>query len=357
MREELYISLEKLSNKDISDTEIVILLSLNGLMVGDFTRNCINYTVLGYAIFGRKINQSEKDILKKYFQKLIDKEIIELVEPIDKSTNLCNVEQVFVNVQQDNSNKEYYVCITKTELHKMMNVSDKIDNYKLVRLFLWYINSLHKGNQVDEKYKSKIGYMPQSYLSSMAGINLKTLYKYDAILQEYQLLYIVNHKIQYSNAIDIPKITNTYSRYEDKYLCDEYAANVKSRCYSKKDLDTKVFKQTYSQKLLQYQSGKSYPLEELDKINQYVELYNSEIDKNLRKGNKIDNTLLKEDIKKMSFQSNNESYNCNLVNELLEDMFEVEDDTYKDSNERSNCSKYVNYDYLNSFDDSLDELL
>lgn len=323
MRDDLYVSLKNLGRKELNDKEIVILLSLNGLIVGDLTQNCINYTVLGYAIFGRKVNQSEKETIKKHFNKLIEKNFIQKNKLFDNSTYLCNVEQIFVNVQQNNLDSEYYVHITKNELHKMMNASDAIDNYKLVRLYLWYINSLHKGDQVKEKYRGKIGFMPQSYLSKMAGINIKTLYKYNEILQEIKLLYIVHHKIEFNDETGVSGITNTYSRYKDKALCYDYATNVKTKSYEEENLDVKLFKQTYSQKFHQFSLGKSYPLAELYKINQYVEIYNSEIDKNLRKGSKLDNSRLIKEIKKMSGKTSNNTRKINpFLSQFLEEKRE-----------------------------------
>lgn len=329
MRDDLFISLKNLERAELSDVEIVIILALNGLIVGDLKENYINYSTLSFSIYGRIVSQSEKETIKRYFKKLLNKDIIKKSLLIDSNTYVCNVEEIFVNMEQTTEiSKEFYICITKSELHKIMNISDNVDHFKMVRLFLWYINSLHKGNKVADEYKAKIGFMPQSYLASAANMNIKTLYKYNNILVKQKLLYIINHKVKYdtdnmSNGIHIPLGTNnTYSRYIDRELCDEYASIFKEGCYDNKKNELRKFKQSNSQKLKQYNLGKDYPLSELIEMHSYINLYNNEIEKGIKNGNKLDDTLIKKDIEKLKKQDKTLNNQSTLNNEYCKDLLD-----------------------------------
>lgn len=332
MRDDLYISLKNLQNKELTDIELTILIALNGLIVGDFKKNCINYSVLCYSIYGRKFSQSEKETIKVHFKNLIKKSIIQQNLAVDSATMICDVKDVFVNLQENDENKrEYYVHMTRDELHKIMNIPDKINHFRMIRLFLWYINSLHKGSLLEEKFRGKIGFMPQSYFLSVLNIDKKTIYKYNKILERERLLWIVHYKLknnQNINSTEPLRPTNTYSRYKDKNYCNEYVLNYQNEFYQKEDYNLALFKQKYSQKLRYYNAGKNYPLSELTHIHNYIKLHNKEIEDKIKTGTKIDDTSIKKELEKMKYQDiSDKNFNdciidCpDAVNSYLDDLF------------------------------------
>lgn len=300
MRDDIFLSEDNLLSKDLTDGEIVILLALNGIIVGNLKENYINYSTLCSAVFDRKVKESERKSIKNSFCKLVQKNIITIIKELDKNTFICNVENVFVNVQQENNDSEFYVHITKSELQKIMNISENVDNYKLLRVFLCYINSLHKGNLVFENYRNKIGFMPQEYICNISQVHIKSLYKYDKILETNQLIYIVRHKIRMVENQEvnyyIKGATNTYSRYQDKELCEEYASIYKSNCYTTKSLTMKKFKMVNSQKYKYFLKGREYTLLELYEILEYASIHNYEVESGINKGELIDTTIISEAI-------------------------------------------------------------
>lgn len=341
MRNELYLSTKYLEDSKYLDGELCVLLALNGIIVGNLQENCINRTVLSYSIYNRSVSQSEKTTINNHLTSLNKKGIISKIFAVDHSTHVYNVENVFVNTSKTTSG-EYYVCISTEAFKKIMALKD-VDNFKILRLYLCYINSLHKGNLVKEKYKGKVGFMPISHFENITRINRKTLLKYNEVLVKEKLIYIVHHSFQHAavikkhSEVQISGVTNTYSRYEDKLLCEEYASE-KGGYYVQKAYDDRVFKQTYSQKYKQLFNGKEYSLTDLLNIKKYVESFNKDVKEKKRNARFLDINYVEKMIDKRKSELDNEYYDS---------LFAV--DTVKQKKtvkEKSNANENSDWDFF-----------
>lgn len=295
MRNDVFIKEDILLDENYTDGEIAVLVALNSIIVGDLTANYINYITLCSALYDRKPSESEKRNIKQYLNKLIDKKEITLVKEIDKNTITCNVTKVFVEINNSsNENKTYYTCISKDEIHTIMNIHG-VNNFSLLRVHLCYLKTFHRGHLLEEQYRGKIGFIPMDYIKDKTNKHKLSMFKYNSMLEEYKLLYIVRHKPQ--NIEGITKgTTNTYSRYSDKELCDEYVSLYKTNYHTDKSLNLTKFKQSNHKKFKNLIQGHEYSLYELYEIKEYILLHNQDINKGLVEGKLIDISIIEENI-------------------------------------------------------------
>lgn len=299
MRNECYIYDHILNDKKLNNVEIIILLALNSLMLGSYKDNCISLSALCYAIYGRTVKPNIKDKIRINLESVIRKGYIELVSCYDKSSYILNLSNIYVDTKKcKKENSSFYVCISKDELHKIMNVPQQIEKFKLAVLFIHYINSLYKGDKIESIYRAKIGFMPLEIFTKKASISYQTLLNYNQILESEKLLFIIRHKYRGGNSyIDgfISNETNTYSRYKDRRLCQDFVDSKKKNSYNSSSYSEKNEKQSMSKKIYHFENGtnKEYTFEELISMKKYIDDFNQQIYLGEKIGTPIDDSKVK----------------------------------------------------------------
>ena len=275
MRDVLYVKNKFIENGELSDTAFCILVSLIGVTHKNCDKYCMNYNAMGYNLFGRLPSLREKDRIVSAIEELVDKKYIKIDKKLTKTDLVYDL-----SCLHGDEKSKYYVAVRTDELQKIMNIDTLKDRYKIFRVFVSIINTFNKSSNIDAKYKGKIGFMNQSYLSQTSNINVETLREYSRILEENNLIYIVRHSGDFKKNKDhngiarVKGITNTYSRYEDRKICDEYAGKVKG---NKKTMENKIaadssrsLKQKYNYML----KGKEYPIEVVTEIYEHIKEVN-----------------------------------------------------------------------------------
>ena len=136
-------------------------------------------------------------------------------------------------LQFDASGNNFFVIISPDEINQIMNCEETIKRkISMVRYFVTLIGTFDWTNpdnefiswwRKDARYQGKIGHMSQQYIANQCGISERSCQRYNDILEALKLIYVrkSSGKLRYEN--QIKQINNCYSRYEDRYLCDEYA--------------------------------------------------------------------------------------------------------------------------------------
>lgn len=133
--------------------------------------------------------------------------------------------------------KDFYVGVENTEIHKILLFSDKYytRSISLLRFYIYILSTIHK--KKDDKYTG-VGFTSIQNMVDATGYNKKTISSYLRSLVELELLYIYKAKdfVLFDDG-GIVEISHTYGRFKDKELIEkigkeheeEYGMNLKSK--------------------------------------------------------------------------------------------------------------------------------
>lgn len=270
MRDIIYIKNEFVSNDTLGNEAICILAVLNSITHKGCNNYYMSYNEIGYYLFGRLPSLRERERVINGIKELIDKKYISVSKAATKTEFIFDLTKL-----HDSNKKEYYMSIKAKELQKIMNIRNPKDKYKIFRYFVCLTGTFNKSSKIEDKYRGKIGFMNQRYLCQLSNVNVDTLREYNKILEENKLIYIVRHTGDYKKYVNadgesrVSYISNTYSRYEDRKLCDEYATKaggININKFKAKVDHSRSLKQKYNAML----KGKIYSDDVVAEIYEYI---------------------------------------------------------------------------------------
>lgn len=255
------ISIEKeiLSNKQISNEAIGVYIAIKKFY--DTERIYINYNLLAYNLTGTLNNQRRfMDSIKVGLSELISMGIIEVVED-NKSEFIINI----------NKKEDKFVLVYEEEIHKIMSTSK--DRFSLLRYFLNVVSTI---NNV-----KKVGFTSIDILSFNSDIQDTVAKRYNAQLEELQIIYI--HRFAKCLRIDgdIRKVNNTYGRFADIEIvikeATEYFETINGLSSIPKITtgdEARSIKQKYNYLVKKIKENKIITMDEIININELIEKYN-----------------------------------------------------------------------------------
>ena len=199
-----FASKNMLEDKKISGERLTIMMLLNSL-ARDNSNIYFNNNQLYYLLCG-ELNKDTKDIILKR----INNEIKQLIK--QKKIDLIDsrVKEYIISSKNILNSSDNFVVIYENELHKIFNVSSKVNCFELFRYFLNIVSTI---NQDTKCWGTNI-----DTLAKKSFIHINTALAYNKILEDNKLIYIHRYKnfVYNSNYNTIQNINNTYGRYTDK---------------------------------------------------------------------------------------------------------------------------------------------
>ena len=274
----VFIQKDVIYDIDVSNEAIFVYLAINSIIY-DAYKCFLSYNRIGMEIFEKECTATEKRVIKKGFNELVDKGFIEILCDINGHDFLCNVPKI------KEYNKEYiHLSIKKSELKKIMNM-DNINKIRILRYFILLTGTFDGSHDTEEKYRFKIGKLSVKSISTILGISVATVIKYNKILEQEHILYISRNRIKNKTVGTVSGVVfnqdvNTYSRYEDKGLCDQYVEECKYKEKTKEELtvtlnENRKYSQMYNVLVKRAKQGAVYYDEKTAKdIYEHIKLWN-----------------------------------------------------------------------------------
>lgn len=160
---------------------------------------------------------------------------------------------------------------------------------KILRYYFVLLSTFKLSRNNKDKSNGKVGIMPLHYLAYKSGLQISTVIKYNKILEENKIIYIVR-----AVGIDPDKEQyikdNVYSKYEDKELCNVFCKNHgvnPDGSVIKKNINTLV---SLENRIRLLENGNKYTEEEIAKLYYDVLDYNAFLELNGAKKEKYINT-------------------------------------------------------------------
>lgn len=191
-------------SKELSITELPVMMVLNGLHSGKhdylFTSiSEISYTMTGSWIDKRNNDRRLYNGIKDALSTLAERKMITILDQNGDNYIISN------KGLEVNTDKEKFIIVELWEMQKIFSESSKPFN-----VFTFYVNLIGTINN-----KTKEWHMSQDEMVSLWGASKRTVNDYLEQLEKMQLIYIYRHKKRRSNGTYY-KLNNSYGRYCDK---------------------------------------------------------------------------------------------------------------------------------------------
>lgn len=217
----LFIVKRIVENMNLSDNAFSVWCGLRNIMHKDQYEYFITYNMIAYSVFKHHPTRKEYEAIKNGFLELVENKYVTVLDDFSKNELLVDLSNLYYN------GDEYFSDLSEEEMHQIMNIPGNHNKHKLLRYFTCQVGSFNRSNNMG-RYKGKIGGMSLENFEEMIPITKPTIASFNHILEENELLFVIRHKdfYQYKSADgenEIREIPNTYSRWKDRKLAQEFA--------------------------------------------------------------------------------------------------------------------------------------
>ena len=202
----------------------------------DATEDCISVARMACSLVGawEKYPKAFTDALQRGIYELVAVDKIKIVQSFSKGMEfVLDIKNLYLDTSKEG---QHFVMVSTDEVCKILShecdMKKKISILKyyvaLISSFDWSTNMKVRPDMPN--LQGKIGHMTQQYVAGLAGISDRTCQRYNVILEdELKMIYIYRSNDKIKEGDTLKQINNCYSRYEDKELCELYAADFENK--------------------------------------------------------------------------------------------------------------------------------
>ena len=213
----IFLKNEILENKEMSDYDIAIYVSLRNLYAGYDEEVLIDVDTILYDLYGddfTNVGRKAKENFRKAIEHLGKLGIIEIIRDLLRGRYIINMNNLYFEANAQNP----FTTVRKGEVRKIftLQTEENVDNLKLLRYFTMLMRTVNG--------KDSVGYKSLDHLAKLTNISKKSVITYNKILEDNEIIYIYHHDMIYSTGNDtISSLPNHYGRYADKNKIEAYA--------------------------------------------------------------------------------------------------------------------------------------
>lgn len=225
----LFLNNTVIKDVQLDNYDIAVYVALRGLYDSQMDLQVVTYNMIAHILYGNKsYTKYTINHIKSAFSNL---ELAGLIKTVNIfSSNEFVIDMSGLYFEQNPKKGVFYTVITLDEVHKIMNIDTKRDNFAILRYFIVLISSIcHDKGTYDhsgcDKYTDFVGFMTLDTLAEWCGTTKARIIDYNTILESEEIVYIYRHT---QNKKDkktgqIMSFSNHYGRYEDKELITQFA--------------------------------------------------------------------------------------------------------------------------------------
>lgn len=222
----IYLSNDIINNSKLTDVEFSVYVALRSIYTSKRATQFVSYNMIAYELFGHSdYSITAHQYISNGLNSLIKKELVSVVKALSKTELELDMNKLYFNFDEDD---EYYTVIKRDEVHKIMNISNKMNKFKLLRYFATCLRTCR--TQGTDVKKGIVGFMSQEYLCELMGVsfdtNFKLLLQYNKVLEDNKIMYIYHRQnVRRTVKGQIHSLPNHYGRYEDMNEIIKYAVS------------------------------------------------------------------------------------------------------------------------------------
>ncbi len=233
----LFLNNTVIKNASLSDYEIAVYVAFRSLYDPQKELQYVTYNSIVFELYNNlKISRRCMNHIKFALDSLIERGLIKKVDEF--STTEFIIDMSSLHFEQNTEKGIFYTVITLEELHRIMNIDTKKDNFAILRYFIILISSIcHDKGTYDhsagcDAHTDFVGFMTLDTLADWCGTTKARIIEYNSILEAEKIIYIYRHN---QNRKDketgqIMSFSNHYGRYEDKQWIIQFANEYVAAC-------------------------------------------------------------------------------------------------------------------------------
>lgn len=242
----LFLRNSVVKDLNLDNYDIAVYVALRSLYDTQMDSQVISFNMIAYTLYGnRNYTKYTVNHLKAAFEKLESAGFIKKVDSF--STTEFIVDMSGLHFEQNTEKSIFYTVIMLEEVHRIMNIETKKDNFAILRYFIILISSIcHDKGTYDhfvgcKEHTDFVGFMPLDTLADWCGTTKARIIEYNSILEAEKIIYIYRHKQHKKDQEtgQIMSFSNHYGRYEDKQWIVQFA-NEYVATYKLKETETLV---------------------------------------------------------------------------------------------------------------------
>lgn len=226
----LFLNNAVIKDLHLDNYDIAVYIALRSLFDTQMDSQIITFNMIAYTLYGnRNYTKYIVNHIKVALKKLESKKLIKKVDSYSSTEFIVDMRGL--HFEQNTSNNVFYTVITLDEVHSVMNIDTKKDNFAILRYFIILISSIchDKGTYNHyagcEEHTDFVGFMTIDTLAGWCGTTKARIIEYNGILETEKIIYTYRHN---QNKKDketgqIMSFSNHYGRYEDKQWIIQFA--------------------------------------------------------------------------------------------------------------------------------------
>lgn len=217
-------------DNNLSDYEMAIYIALRSLYDTQRDLQYITYNSIVFELYSHlQISRRSMNHIKVALNTFIEKGLIKKIDAY--STTEFIVDMSNLHFEQNTGKGIFYTVITLEEVHRIMNIDTKKDNFAILRYFIILISSIchdkgiYNHSAGCEEHTDFVGFMTLDTLADWCGTTKARIIEYNSILETEKIIYIYRH-MQHRKDQETGQImsfSNHYGRYEDKQWIVQFA--------------------------------------------------------------------------------------------------------------------------------------
>ncbi len=242
----LFLNNAVIRDINLNDYEIAVYVALRSLYDLQKELQYVTYNSVAFELYsGLQISRRCMDHIKSALDSLVEKGLVKKVNTFSATEFILDMSGLYF--EQNTEKDLFYTVITFDEVHRIMNIDTKKDNFSILRYFIILISSIcHDKGTYDHsagcsEHTDFVGFMTLDTLANWCGTTKARIIEYNSILETEKIIYIYRHK---QNKKDketgqIMSFSNHYGRYEDRQWIIQFA-NEYVATYNLKETETLV---------------------------------------------------------------------------------------------------------------------
>ena len=226
----LFLNNEVIKDLSLNDYEIAVYAALRSMYDSQKELQYITYNSVAFELYGNlQISRRYMDHIKSALNSLVKNGLIKKIDSISATEFI--VDMSGLHFEQNSEKGIFYTVITLEEVHRIMNIDIKKDNFAILRYFIILISSICHDKGIYEHssgydaHTDFVGFMTQDTLAGWCGTTKARIIEYNSILETEKIIYTYRHT---QNKKDketgqIMSFSNHYGRYEDKEWIIQFA--------------------------------------------------------------------------------------------------------------------------------------
>ncbi|RKI86956.1 hypothetical protein D7V94_22000 [Parablautia intestinalis] len=242
----LFLNNAVIRDTNLSDYEVAVYVALRSLYDSQKELQYVDYNSVVFELYKNlQISRRYLNHIKSSLDSLVEKGLIKKVDSISNTEFIIDMSNL--HFEQNAGKGIFYTVITLEEVHRIMNIDTKKDNFAILRYFIILISSIcyDKGTYDHSDcygaHTDFVGFMTLDTLADWCGTTKARIIEYNSILETEKMIYTYRHS---QNKKDkktgqIMSFSNHYGRYEDKQWIIQFA-NEYVATYNLKETETLV---------------------------------------------------------------------------------------------------------------------